>query len=429
MFKLNKVILCVLTLSISAFSVAQDIEYARKCIQILSSPQMKGRGYVGNADKKAAAFIRKEYQKIGVQAFSASYYQEFQFSVNSYPSKMIVKLDGEKLEAGADYLIIPSSPGIQGEFPARIMKGYEGLEQTLEWIRSEQSPFVLAIDWKSLKKALNKEEVKELRGLLNKMQQTGLGQLAGILDVQEDKLTWTGSRLVHAIPRFTIKQDVFSVKENSKFYFRVKNKFHEQYLSQNVIGYLPGESSDSLVLITAHYDHLGKMGKKCYFPGANDNASGVTLMLDLARKFKAEKQKYDIVFIAFGAEEIGLLGSDYFVKNPWFDLNRIRFLINLDLAGTGDDGIKVVNGSIYRKEFDRLQNLNEDKELLTAVKIRGEACNSDHCHFHAHNVPSFFIYTLGGIKAYHDIYDKSETLPLTSYNEYFTLLFDFIESL
>jgi aminopeptidase YwaD len=130
--------------------------------------------------------------------------------------------------------------------------------------------------------------------------------------------------------------------------------------------------------------------------------------------------------MAFGAEEMGLLGSKFFVENPLFPLSTIKFLINLDIAGTGDEGITVVNGSIYKKEFDLLFSINDEHNYLPQVKSRGEACNSDHCLFHLNNVPSFFIYTLGGIKAYHDVFDIPETLPLTKYKEYFKLLNSFV---
>ena len=135
------------------------------------------------------------------------------------------------------------------------------------------------------------------------------------------------------------------------------------------------------------------------------------------------------MFIAFAAEEIGLVGSKYFTDHPLFPLAKIKFLLNFDLAGTGDDGIQVVNGKIYQKKFDLMTRLNDQDKLLKQIKIRGEACNSDHCMFHTKGVPCFFIYTLGGIQAYHDIYDRPETLPLTDYQDYFTLLVKFIDNL
>ena len=175
------------------------------------------------------------------------------------------------------------------------------------------------------------------------------------------------------------------------------------------------------------YDHLGRMGNSVYFPGANDNASGIAMLLNLAKEFSSEKKpKYTLVFICFGSEEIGLVGSKHYTENPLLPLKNIQFLINLDILGTGDDGIQVVNGKVHKKDFDYLVNTNNSKNLLKQVKIRGKACNSDHCFFSEKGVPSFFIYTLGGIAHYHNIYDKSETLPLTEYEDLFVLLKDFI---
>ncbi|MEO5501668.1 MAG: M28 family peptidase, partial [Ginsengibacter sp.] len=138
---------------------------------------------------------------------------------------------------------------------------------------------------------------------------------------------------------------------------------------------------------------------------------------------------YNTVLIAFSGDEIGLLGSKAFVDNPLIDLKKIKFLVNFDLAGTGDEGIKVVDGTIYKKQFDILDSLNKEYNLLSKVEIRGEACISDHCRFYAKGVPSFFIYTLGGIAAYHDIYDRAETLPLTNFQNYFDLMVKFFDAL
>jgi len=215
-------------------------------------------------------------------------------------------------------------------------------------------------------------------------------------------------------------------------YIVIEQEFFQNYRSQNVIGVIKGNlHTDSIIMISAHYDHLGRMGEETYFPGANDNASGVGLMLDLARHFSKKKNQHDytMLFVAFGGEELGLLGSRYFVESTLINLLNIKFLINLDISGTGDDGITVVNGNVYTREFEILKNINKEKKLLSAVNSRGEACISDHCFFHQLGIKSFYIYTLGGIQAYHDIYDRSETLPLTAYDGYFKLLVDFIKKI
>jgi Zn-dependent M28 family amino/carboxypeptidase len=171
-------------------------------------------------------------------------------------------------------------------------------------------------------------------------------------------------------------------------------------------------NSQKFLVVTAHYDHLGRMGSDTYFPGANDNASGVAEMLALAAYFAKNPLHKNILFVAFTGEEAGLLGSKYFVRNPPIPLDSIDFLLNLDLSGTGDEGITVVNATLYPEIFDKLVSLNKENNYVAKVKKRGPAANSDHYYFTENSVPAFFIYTLGGIKAYHDVYDKPETLPL-----------------
>ena len=106
-------------------------------------------------------------------------------------------------------------------------------------------------------------------------------------------------------------------------------------------------------------------------------------------------------------------------------LKHIRFLLNTDLAGTGEEGIMVVNATEFPKEFAMMTQVNDDNKLLAAVKPRGKAAISDHYFFTEKGVPSFFFYTLGGIKAYHDVFDKAATLPLNEHEHLFTLLVKF----
>jgi len=153
---------------------------------------------------------------------------------------------------------------------------------------------------------------------------------------------------------------------------------------------------------------------------------GVSMLLELADYFKKNPQRYSIVLIAFGAEEAGLIGSKYFTENPLVPLSKIRFLINLDLMGTGDEGMMVVNGTIFPKEFDQLTEINHQKVYLSTIKKRGKAANSDHFFFTEKGVPAFFFYTLGGIAAYHDVLDIPQTLPLTKFREVYRLITEYI---
>jgi len=97
--------------------------------------------------------------------------------------------------------------------------------------------------------------------------------------------------------------------------------------------------------------------------------------------------------------------------------------------GSGDEGMMAVNGTVFTKEFALLEKINNENKFLTTVKKRGKAANSDHYFFSEKGVPAFFFYTLGGGTAYHDVYDVAETLPLSRFQEVFSLLKVFIGEL
>ncbi|WP_276374151.1 M28 family peptidase [Chryseolinea sp. H1M3-3] len=412
----------------STVCLAQDLTYAKEVIRNLCDESMKGRGYVENGDKSAAAYIATEFEKAGLKKYSKTYFQHFTTPVNSFPGEMTLFINGKKLKPGEDFLIDPGSPGISGKFSVVSFNADDLLKNEV-WIskmKSAASKFIIVEAFDKTK--YNSEQVKQLNEIISFLKYSKENPAQGTIIMTTDKLTWSGSTELYSTPSFMVKLES-ATEEIKSIEVSAENKFLKNHQTQNVIGYIEGTNKDSLLVFTAHYDHLGMMGKETMFPGANDNASGVSMLLNLVKHYAAQKPKYTMVFIAFAAEEIGLVGSTYFTEHPVFPLKKIKFLINFDLAGTGDDGIQVVNGKVYQQKFDQISKLNEEGMLLKQVKIRGEACNSDHCMFHSKGVPCFFIYTLGGIQAYHDIYDRPETLPLTEYEDYFTLLVKFIQTL
>ncbi len=179
-------------------------------------------------------------------------------------------------------------------------------------------------------------------------------------------------------------------------------------ITANVIGVLPGSDSilkNDYVVITAHLDHIGRRGDTIY-GGANDNASGVAVMLETARVFSNLRThpRRTLVFIAFSGEEAGLLGSRYFVEHPLIPLEKIRLLINLDLVGSGTDGIMLQGGDRYPAEEKIILSLNKACFNFT-MSTRPNSANSDHYFFNMAGVPSFFIYTYNGTCAYHSPLD------------------------
>ncbi len=350
----------------------------------LTSKEFYGRGYLNDGLDKAAKYIAKELKKFdAVPLFYTGYFQWFDFNVNTFPGKLIVKVNGKLLKPGIDYIPNEESSALKGNF--NVEK-----KDSVTFVSTTGSiPLVI-----SLKRKLT-------------------------FSVATEAAPYCGIELLNK----GNYADVKTVDVN------IENKLLTKYINKNICAYFPGKiNNDTMIVLTAHYDHLGGIGKNTYFPGANDNASGVSMLLNLVKYYSKNPPRYKTVFVFFAGEEAGLLGSKYFVENAKIDLAKVKFLINLDLLGTGEEGITVVNATEFKPQFDLLKNINEQKHYLPLVKPRGKAQNSDHYWFTEKGVPSFFIYTMGGIKAYHDVYDRSETLPLTKYMSVFKLITDFLES-
>jgi len=394
----------------------QDKDYARSVIDTLSSPGMFGRGYVNNGDKIAAEFIKNEFIKSGLMNFGDEYLQEFSIPINTFPDTIKVSVDNKHLIPGEDFVVFSSSPGVSGTFDLiwLLMDSTGTLQPVGDCGMIDITDRVIVTD-------MNQKEFKDDKNFKSK----------GIIFLKENKVWWhvSNGKKVNDFFKLQILKDRIPI-ETKTITIQAKNKYFGDYPTQNVIGFVEGKvEPDSFLVFTAHYDHLGQMGAETYFPGANDNASGTAMLLDLAKHYSKSENKpdYSIAFIAISAEEVGLLGSEFYATNPLFPLEKINFLVNLDMVGSGSQGIKVVNGAVFEKEFNVLDSLNSINNYLQKVEKRGEAANSDHYPFYAREVPCFFIYTLGDeCKEYHNIYDTPENVPFTEYKDIFRLLRDFV---
>ena len=201
------------------------------------------------------------------------------------------------------------------------------------------------------------------------------------------------------------------------------------YRSQNVCGYIPGET-DTMIVFTAHYEHLGMNGDTIFY-GAHDNASGTAAVMDLARMANLQRGHYTYVFLFFGGEESGLIGSHYFVDNPLIRLSKVKLLINIDLFCGGEDGLMVVNANSRETApfVDLLQSINDERGYAKKVARRDNAANSDHYWFTS-ECPAIFIYTLGGpFGGYHSPTDTCDGCGLGNYMNFMSLLRVFLEHL
>lgn len=418
--KIFKLVLVVFFVIISNIILAQNKELARERIETLSSKKLHGRGYVKKGGDKAAKYIAGEFKESGLKKFNDSYYQEFTFDVNTFPSKVDISIDGDRLVAGVDYLIGPATPTINDEFalykPDSVL-----LNDTIE--------FKKAIDKNSLNKILvidyAQTENKDIKMFYIKKMYYNK-EFAGIIELIPDELMWAVRTFQNDYPVVKIKRE--SYPDNAqKIKINVKAKFIKDFEAKNVIAYVEGEK-DEFIIFTAHYDHLGHMGSEVYIPGAQDNASGTAMVLDLADHYAKNKPEYSIAFMLFAGEEAGILGSMNYVFHPLVDLKKTKMVINLDMVGTGDDGITIVNGGAegYEDIWNMFDEINIENEYFTTMKARDEAANSDHYPFHKMGVPAVFIYTMGGETYYHNPKDTPSTLTYTGYDQLFNLVTKFV---
>ncbi len=399
-----------------------QIEEVRRITKTLCSPEFNGRGYVNGGDSVAADFIVNEFKKIGLKPFKKDYLQHFSFGVNTFPKRMEVNMNGKKLIPGVHFLVDPSSSESVDIWKPKLINASVALnkEQLVAEIKNILGGKIynsVAFDFAGLPA----DTMKLLAGITEQV-----AELLPVIEVTNSKFTWSvgRSQLKHAM--IQVQDSVF--QDEKKWTVNIEAQFIENHQTQNVIAYLPSKHKKAKTIVfTAHYDHLGRMGKDTYFPGGNDNASGTAMLISMAMYFKAHPSDCNIIFIAFAGEEAGLVGSEYFVNHPTFKLKKIAFLVNLDIMGSGEEGITVVNATAYEKEFLELQKINEENQLLAIVKKRGQTQNSDHYWFSTKGVPAFFIYTQGPNKNYHDVFDTYENLSFKEYEDITTLLVKFVD--
>ena len=183
----------------------------------------------------------------------------------------------------------------------------------------------------------------------------------------------------------------------------------------NVIGMIDNPG-DEMVVIGAHYDHLGMgdfsslhRGEQAVHNGADDNASGVAAMLHLARVLSGQELSRDIVFFAISGEEKGLWGSNYFTKNPTIDLSKVNFMINMDMVGRLDqDKGLAVNGTGTSPIWNwLLDEVNADS--LKYIKSESGVGPSDHTSFYLQDIPVLHFFT-GQHEDYHKPGDDVEKI-------------------
>ena len=419
--RLLPLLLCAALLCPGAY--AQDTGHFRKIVDDLSSARFQGRGYAKDGVLKAGKYIESEFRKTGVDEIML---QPFSQDVNTFPGKVKMWVDGRRLTPGSEFVMREYSPGVHGEGKLYYIDtlNYDGAKILADLCKPEnEGCFVVCDFWFTYKHSADFKKMQTNCECLN----------AGLVFTWDTPLKFYkayANRVVDKpiiwVPSSLLVRPDGSRAESIRA--DVDNEFLKDYVSNNVIAKVGGVKHDSCYVFIAHYDHLGNFGRRLYFPGANDNASGTAAIITMAEYYAQHKPMYDMYFIALSGEDTNLNGSTYFVEHPIFPLKNIKYLFNFDMIGDNNPVQYCEVSPQGMAGFKRMEAINAEKSYLKGFN-RGElAANSDHWPFAQKGVPCIMFENEGGdaFQYYHTSKDDKKTVRFETYGPLMNLVKDFI---
>jgi aminopeptidase YwaD len=455
-------------------TVAEIIDH----ISYLASDELKGR-FTGTPEAdKAAEYIAGEFKKYGLEPLvNGSYFQEFPFisslrktgnnSAEFENSKLDIELNEEEFTplpfsgtAEAEGSLIFAGYGIsapdlnyddykdidvkgkvvlvmrynpEGSAPMSKFERYSAMRFKASTAKEKGAAGIIFVSGHSPKNDMDQ---------LMKLNYDGAPGIDGIAAIQikrniADRLFESAGKDFAAV-----QKQIDSSKFPASFEFSgLEADIESEVIAveekgRNVAGILkaPGDKfPGEYIIIGAHYDHLG-MGttgslhrgtEPEIHNGADDNASGTTGVLELAEKFASEKNNLErsMIFLAFSGEELGLLGSAYFVKNPPLPIEKSAVMINLDMIGRLNDQKELtVYGTGTSKNWKELLNEKKENYNLKISMVDDGYGPSDHSSFYGANIPVLFFFT-GIHQDYHRPSDDAETINADGQKEVLDMVY------
>jgi aminopeptidase YwaD len=426
-------------------------------IKYLSSDSLKGRLTGSPGDSLAALYIKDQLAAAGLVPLSGDGFQRYKVTDKVIAGeKNFLTVNNEQFKLPADIMpfsfsgnsgleadVIFAGYGFNINNDSLKWNDYEGVDVKGKWVlilRGDPEPE------KSVSAFIPFNSDRDKALLAKDMGASGALMVSGPLTDAEDSFeSLSAGDYSVEIPVLRIKRNVAdkiliktnkSVAELEKQINSSKKPggfktgaivnagsevIKKNSVTRNVIMLLPGEDEllkDEYVIIGGHFDHLGMGGSSsrardtvAVHHGADDNASGVGEMIELAEKFSLTKgsHKRSMIFAAFSGEEMGLLGSKYFTEHPLIDLAKVNAMINLDMIGRLKDSSTLqIGGAGTAEGLKKLvRSLTDTTHMSLAFSDEGYG-PSDHSSFYGKNIPVLF-YSTGAHLDYHkpsDTWDK-----------------------
>ncbi|MCB2195249.1 MAG: M20/M25/M40 family metallo-hydrolase [Bacteroidetes bacterium] len=440
-------------------------------IDFLASDSLKGR-YPGTAeDKVAAHYIAKELSESGLQLLYDNGLQDFKITTKlKAGDNNQLSVEGKDLSLIQDYIpvMFSSNDSLEAKvvfvgYGFKIEQGnnswndYATVDVKGKWVmilRGEPENAVQPLPFSMFSGLRSKAITAKDQGAAGVLFVSGeqfdqedelleLSKPEGELDipvihlkreVANTILSNCSSRSISEIEKnIQNDQNSFACKSTVKAQTDLVLDYAETY---NVAAQLIINPEYEYIVIGGHYDHLGfggqgtgtrAPGKHEIHHGADDNASGVSAMLEIAEKLKAHKDTLEtnFIFVAFGAEEMGLLGSKYFVNNLPVDDSLIKAMINIDMVGRmkNDKSLQIGGVGTSVEGESLLTALNDDYNFKLGFSQEGYG-PSDHSSFYSNDIPVFFFST-GAHIDYHTPADSTGNINFDGLFEVSNFIYDF----
>jgi len=424
----------------------------KKHILYLADDKLEGRETGTNGEKLAYEYIIKQFEEIGNEpnGDDGTYLQKFDFTDGTVlGEKNNMKINDYSLKINEEYFVLPisNSGSANGEM---IDVGYgisapnlnhndynfkaKKLKNKVYIIKNghpePDNPHSEFLAFSSIDTKIDLAIEKGAKAVVIIADKEAISKM--MEQYHKSTRVTTKNALVIVVDNATF--DNFSSSVEKMLYIDVVIEIDKQKkIGNNVIGFIDNLAKNTII-IGGHYDHLGyghhgslHNGKPEIHNGADDNASGIALIIELARKLKGGLYKnHNYQFICFSGEELGLFGSSYYVKNPTIPLDQINFMINFDMIGridTAKNNSLVITGTGTSPFWSNLDNIDTDLELRKKESGIGP---SDHTSFYLKNIPVLHFFS-GAHADYHKPSDDEEKINYQGILDVESLLLALIE--
>ena len=445
--------------SLSVFSQTEGlkiitIEELLKTDRFMASKELQGRLAGSEGYNKAADFMSNEFSKLKLKPLGdKGYFQNFNVEYNEIYSAELKLLKNDKsektYELGKDYVCRTltgkgnikagvvfcgyglskpeqnyddyASADVKGKIVIVFKQNPTWKINNKEWdaIYSRDKAHIAAehgaIGLILVSKPNDKEPQKPIGSAMDgdKEELLNFPIIHIDLSIVKDFLEGTNFNIKNLQSRIDSLKKPFSVNLNNQASIRVESKYTKNGNTKNIIGMLEGADprlKDEYILITAHLDHVGEQAGKIFFPGANDNGSGSSAVLQLARAFSSERSrlKRSVIFVLYACEEHGLDGSKFLAEHFPYSLEKLTAQINLDCIGHGDS-IQVRCGYSYPKLW-KLAKIQDSLFTKRSSKETTEGGGADLQPMFEKGVPGIYLATTNSYTHLHLTTDTPETL-------------------